>query len=66
VREVFVDEPFGNRNLLQVLKILVGLATIVSIKIWLKQEISEECTIFALISSFNLKFLSTVFHFYFG
>ena len=61
MREVFLYWLVTNKKILQFLRILPGLTTIVSAKLWLKQEILKECTIFALISSFNLKFLSTFF-----
>ena len=64
--EVFVDCPLKNISLLKFWKIHLGWIKIFYAKPWLKQEIFEECTIFALISSSNLKLILIVFHFYFG
>ena len=50
VREVFVDGPLKNINLLNFLKIHLGLITIVSAKQWLKHAISTK--IFLLIVFF--------------
>ena len=45
------------------LKMHLGLATTVSVQLLPKQEIYGKCTIYVLISSFNLNFLLTVFTF---
>jgi len=63
VREVFVDGPLKNINLLQFCKIHLGLITIVSAKLWLKYAISAK--MFLLVMFFHLFTFLLFWLFYF-
>ena len=54
VREVFVDGPLKNINLLQFCKINLGLITIVSAKLWLKYAISAKMFLLVVFFIFSL------------
>ena len=60
VREVFLDCPLRNINLLQFCKIHLLLITIVSAKLWLKYAISAKMFLLVMFSSFHLFVLLTV------
>ena len=63
VREVFVDGPLKNINLLHFWKIHLLLVTIVSVKLWLKHAISAK--MFLLVMLFHLFTFLLFWLFYF-